>query len=354
MIVRRCAASLVALFGILLNSVFAGEPETLPDGIYAEFTTPRGTITSELFFEKAPLTVASFVGLAEGTLGPAPRKPYFDNLTFHRVATGFVVQGGDPLGTGEGGPGYRFPDEFVPGLRHDSPGILSMANSGSDSNGSQFFFTLAPVNRLNYLHNVFGRTVRGLEVLPQIKAGDTMTVKIIRRGKAAESFQSNEASFAKLLATAKRAIPPAFDDVSGLLQTDPPRAKALDTKLSNFARFTGIRLHGRLFDRFEPSFPSQTAAQFVAALGANLPLSPNGALVVWFAGENQWHLHAPTRPELKIPDLQPWPTPSQAIVSSPELLVAENRRRMLAKLNEVVDSLIYQLEGVLGGPGASK
>jgi len=115
-----------------------GSDAPLPDGLYAEFTTPHGMLTCELAFTKAPLTTASFVGLAEGSLGPAPRKPFFNGLSFHRVIPGFVVQGGDPLGTGEGGPDYSFPDEFARGLRHDAAGVLSMANGGPDTNGSQF------------------------------------------------------------------------------------------------------------------------------------------------------------------------------------------------------------------------
>jgi cyclophilin family peptidyl-prolyl cis-trans isomerase len=114
MLRRTC----LALFALLSSvGVRAAEPPVtpaLPDGLYAEFTTPRGVITAELYYQRTPLTVASFTGLAEGTLGPAPRKPFFNGLTFHRVVPDFVVQGGDPLGTGEGGPGYAFPDEFAP------------------------------------------------------------------------------------------------------------------------------------------------------------------------------------------------------------------------------------------------
>ena len=147
----------------------------LPDGLYAQISTPRGVITCELEYARTPLTVVNFVGLAEGTLGPAPRRPFFDGLKFHRVVPHFVIQGGDPLNTGEGGPGYAFADEFSPGLSNDVVGALSMANEGPDTNGSQFFLTLEPVGRLDYLHTVFGRTVGGAEVLRQVAAGDPMT-----------------------------------------------------------------------------------------------------------------------------------------------------------------------------------
>ena len=340
----RFAALLGCLSGCLLIAG-RGADAPLGDGIFAEFTTPRGIITAELFFEKAPLTVTSFVGLAEGTLGPAPRKPYFEGLTFHRVAAGFVVQGGDPLGTGEGGPGYAFPDEFVPGLRHDAAGVLSMANSGPDTNGSQFFFTLSAVHRLNYLHSVFGRTVRGIEVLPQIKAGDTMSVKILRRGAAAEKFRADEASFAKLVAAAPRAIPPAFDDVAGLLQADPPRAKALDTKLQNFRRFRNVPLYARLYEKFEPGSIGETQSEFVQALGESLQIKANGVLVVWFAAEDSWHVIAPGR-NLKLPAIQPWPALPPSSAGSLELVILDKKRRLLAALNEVIDALIFQLEEI--------
>jgi cyclophilin family peptidyl-prolyl cis-trans isomerase len=302
------------------------------DGLYAEFTTPRGMLTCELFFQKAPLTVANFVGLAEGTLGPAPRKPFFNGLTFHRVVPGFVVQGGDPLGTGEGGPGYSFPDEFVPGLRHDAAGILSMANSGPDTNGSQFFFTLAPVNRLNYLHSVFGRVVGGLEVLPQLKAGDTMSVKIVRQGTAAENFRVDEKKFAALAEAQPRATPPAFDDPSALLPTEPPRARTLNAKLENFRRATGVPLHVRLYEKFEPDFPGQTPAQFVAAMAKSLRLDRKAVLAVYFATEGQWQVFAVDR-DLKLPVFPP----SSASVE-------DKKRELLSNLNEVIDSLIVQLE----------
>ena len=123
--------------GLLVSSATSASPSappgtpesTLPDGRYAKITTPRGIIIARLFEREAPLTVTNFVGLAEGGLGPRPGKPFYDGLTFHRVVPGFVIQGGDPLGTGDGDPGYEFPDEFSSGLRHDSIGVLSMANS---------------------------------------------------------------------------------------------------------------------------------------------------------------------------------------------------------------------------------
>jgi cyclophilin family peptidyl-prolyl cis-trans isomerase len=263
--------------------------------MYAEISTPRGVITCELEFAKAPLTVASFVGLAEGSLGPAPRRPFFDGLKFHRVVPKFVIQGGDPLGTGEGGPGYAFPDEFGPGLSHDSVGVLSMANDGPDTNGSQFFITLAPAGRLDYLYSVFGRTVRGLDVLPKVVQGDPMRVRIVRIGAAAKAFRADEATFRERLARAprygsERAPGPGahFDDPDKLLPSDPPRALNFNFKLNNVERATGTRITARLFARSSPGpgAPAVSGAALAHALGDD----ENGVLAIYFADTDTWTL----------------------------------------------------------------
>ena len=141
-------------------------------GTYALFDTSEGAFTVRLFAEEAPKTVANFVGLSEGTKewkdpasGQKQTAPYYNGVTFHRVIDGFMIQGGDRLGTGTGGPGYNFADEFHPSLRHDRAGILSMANAGPNTNGSQFFITLAPTLHLDNRHSVFGELVKGQEVV---------------------------------------------------------------------------------------------------------------------------------------------------------------------------------------------
>lgn len=178
------------------------------EGLYAVIETKRGAITVKLEFEKAPMTVANFVGLAEGTVENALRngKPFFDGLTFHRVVPGFVIQGGCPNGTGTGGPGYRFPDEIDETLRHDAPGVLSMANAGPHTNGSQFFITMDATPHLDGVHTVFGRVVDGMDVIGKIKAGDKIEkVTVIRNGKAAESFDTSNEAFRRLVAGAMQA-----------------------------------------------------------------------------------------------------------------------------------------------------
>ena len=143
--------------------------------LHAHFTTSMGSFTIRLFEDEAPKTVANFVGLAEGTkefTDPATRKtvsrPFYDGLLFHRVIDRFMIQGGDPLGTGTGGPGYTFADEFHPSLRHRGAGVLSMANAGPNTNGSQFFITLAATPWLDNRHSVFGEVVDGLDVVKHI------------------------------------------------------------------------------------------------------------------------------------------------------------------------------------------
>ncbi len=147
---------------------------------HAHFETTLGNFTVELFDAKAPKTVANFTGLAEGTkewkhpkTGEKHKKPFYDGIVFHRVIDRFMIQGGDPLGQGYGGPGYQFEDEFHPELRHERAGILSMANAGPNTNGSQFFITLGPTPHLDRKHTVFGRVSKGLDVIAKIGAVKT-------------------------------------------------------------------------------------------------------------------------------------------------------------------------------------
>jgi peptidyl-prolyl cis-trans isomerase A (cyclophilin A) len=152
----------------------------LEPGIYARFKTTEGEFLVKFYEKEAPKTVANFVGLAEGTIewthpgtGQKQNAPFYDGIIFHRVIDGFVIQGGDPLGKGFGGPGYKFEDEFHPSLRHSRAGMLSMANAGPNTNGSQFFITLGPTPHLNDRHSVFGEVVEGMDVVMRI--GKTKT-----------------------------------------------------------------------------------------------------------------------------------------------------------------------------------
>ena len=169
----------------------------MKDGLYAKFSTPKGTILLTLTFTETPGTVGNFVGLAEGTIKnnvQAEGIPYYNGLKFHRVIEDFMIQGGCPQGTGVGGPGYQFNDEFHPDLKHDKPGILSMANAGPGSNGSQFFITHVATPWLDGKHTVFGSVVEGQDIVDAIAQNDTIdTLEIIRVGKEAENFDAVEA-----------------------------------------------------------------------------------------------------------------------------------------------------------------
>ncbi len=170
------------------------------DGVFARISIAKGDILIQLEYKKTPITVASFVGLAEGSLNlKKSGTPYFDGLTFHRVEPGFVIQGGDPNGNGSGGPGYTFPNEYDATLNHDSAGILSMANAGPDTNGSQFFITLGNASFLNGGYTVFGHVVKGQDVVAKIQPKDAMTkVTILRQGKEAQAYAVSPESFARL------------------------------------------------------------------------------------------------------------------------------------------------------------
>ena len=171
----------------------------LSDGLYAEFNTSKGEILCMLEFEKVPLTICNFVGLAEGTLDATNGKKFYDGLTFHRVIPDFMIQGGCPQGTGTGGPGYQFRDEIDSSLTHSGPGMMTMANSGPGTNGSQFFITHKETSWLDGKHAVFGHVVKGQDIVDAIEGEDKLiSITIIRSGEKATAFQSDQAAFDKL------------------------------------------------------------------------------------------------------------------------------------------------------------
>ena len=175
----------------------------LENGIYAKIKTIKGDIIARLEYEKTPLTVANFVGLAEGSIkhNRSESERFYDNLIFHRVIANFMIQGGCPQGTGTGDPGYKFADEFHPDLRHDAPGIFSMANSGPDSNGSQFFITHGPTPWLDNKHNVFGKVVdeKSMNVVSNIDQEDKIkAIEIIRVGEKVKDYNVTDEFFNKL------------------------------------------------------------------------------------------------------------------------------------------------------------
>jgi peptidyl-prolyl cis-trans isomerase A (cyclophilin A) len=186
---------LLSLFSLGIFNASIAQMD-LPDGLYAQFNTTKGTIICQLEFKKTPMTVANFVGLTEGNLNIMDsihkNKPYYNGLKFHRVIKDFMIQGGCPLGNGTGDPGYKFYDEIVPELRHDKAGILSMANSGPATNGSQFFITHKETPWLDGKHTVFGHVIKGQDVVNSIEQGDQMiSVEIIRVGKEAQDWKAS-------------------------------------------------------------------------------------------------------------------------------------------------------------------
>jgi len=198
---------------LILSAAETIDAQNLGDGLYAKFTTDRGEIIVRLEYKKAPLTVCNFIALAEGKMDNHRGRRFYDGLNFHRVisrANGdkddFMIQGGCPLGTGTGGPGYQFPDETDNGLKHDRPGVLSMANAGPGTNGSQFFITIVPTPHLDGKHTVFGYVARGQTVVNAMKRGDKIQkVEIVRNGAEANAFIADQANFDKLLAQVKGA-----------------------------------------------------------------------------------------------------------------------------------------------------
>lgn len=186
--------NLFNFFFISLFAISCSVQDKLPEGLYAKINSNKGSILIKLEYEKTPLTVANFVGLSEGKIAnnaKAAGVPYYDGLKFHRVIADFMIQGGDPQGTGAGGPGYSFKDEFHPSLKHDRAGTLSMANSGPNTNGSQFFITHKDTPWLDNKHSVFGYVVEGQSTVDLIQVGDLINnIEIIRKGKAAKAFDA--------------------------------------------------------------------------------------------------------------------------------------------------------------------
>ncbi|GAB6392892.1 MAG: peptidyl-prolyl cis-trans isomerase [Treponematales bacterium] len=277
----------------------------LGDGLFARIRTSRGDIVVRLEFQKAPMTVCNFAALAEGKMASAGRRPFYNGLTFHRVVPDFMIQGGDPLGNGSGGPGYQFPDEFDPSLRHSGPGTLSMANAGPGTNGSQFFITHTATPWLDGKHSVFGSVVQGQDVVNKIRPGDKIeSVAIIRNGEEAKAFKTDQEAFdgyvgrAKAAAAAKalaareadlalirQKYPGAARSASGIFSVVQRRgrgAKPLPGKTAS-VRYKGALLSGQVFDN---SDIHGGAVDFPVGTGRIIP-GMDEALLDMAAGEKR-------------------------------------------------------------------
>lgn len=256
----------------------------MENGLYAKFNTTRGSILVKLTHDLTPGTVGNFVALAEGNLEnkvkPQGQK-YYDGLKFHRVIPDFMIQGGCPQGTGTGGPGYSFDDEFHPSLKHDRAGVLSMANSGPASNGSQFFITHIPTDWLDNKHTVFGHVVDGQDIVDSIEQGDLIeSLEIVRVGddaknwNAVEAFRLFEGSRAKREAAERVATEAKMEELaagfektaSGLrykmIQKGTGKKAEIGKKVS--VHYTGQLEDGKVFDS---SYPRKKPIEFPLGQG---------------------------------------------------------------------------------------
>jgi peptidyl-prolyl cis-trans isomerase A (cyclophilin A) len=243
----------------------------LPDGLFARLVTSKGDIVIGLEYEKAPLTVGNFVGLAEGKLDAVKGKRFFDGLSFHRVVPDFVIQTGDPKGDGSGGPGYEFPNEISSELKYDTEGVVGMANAGPGTNGSQFFITMKAVPQLDGGYTVFGKVVKGMDIVKNIAQGDKlMKVEVIRNGSAAKAFKADQKAWnsreAPLVASIKKAAegrraadlaaikqkwPDLVPDADGIFQKTIGAGAGATPKAGQTVsvRYKGMLIDGKVFDQ---------------------------------------------------------------------------------------------------------
>ncbi|CAM4300251.1 peptidylprolyl isomerase [Flavobacterium terrigena] len=291
---NRILIALFFLSTLFLSCNNKAENGELSDGLYALLETSKGEITVKLEFEKVPFTVANFVTLAEGKnnyVSPNYKGIHFyDGLIFHRVESNPpMIQGGDPLASGQGGPGYHFKDEFHPDLNHGKPGILSMANSGPNTNGSQFFITTDETSFLDGKHSVFGEVVEGLDIVSTITVGDPINkVKIIRIGQAAKKFDAvkvfkeyfeKQAELQKILEAVKAKKTALIEDIkatgtktkSGLIYKilKAGTGKKPNAGQTVFVHYAGFFLDGTLFDTSYESVADENGVLDLARKDAN-------------------------------------------------------------------------------------
>ena len=256
----------------------------MQNGIYAKITTTKGVILLRLTYEKTPATVGNFVALAEGKMKNSQKSlgtPYYDGLTFHRVIPNFMIQGGCPLGTGTGDPGYRFDDEFHPELKHNKPGVISMANAGPGTNGSQFFITHVATPWLDNKHTVFGEVVEGQEVVDAIAQGDKIEkVEIVRVGEEAEKWDAlkafndfNEAKAARLAEEKRKAEEAFTKKVVGFEKTNSGLYYQIthngNGKKAEAGQKVAVHYTGMLLDKtvFDSSYRRKEPLQFTVGVG---------------------------------------------------------------------------------------
>ena len=260
----------------------------MQDGLYAKFNTSKGDIIVALEYKKTPGTVGNFVALAEGNLENSVKPqgtPYYDGLKFHRVIPDFMIQGGCPLGSGTGNPGYQFDDEIHPDLKHDGPGVLSMANAGPGTNGSQFFITHIQTAWLDGKHTVFGKVIEGLNVVDAIAQGDAIdNLEIIRVGadaetyNAVEAFRTFEGAREKRIAQAKAEAEAEMEKLAaGFSKTDSGlRYQVLQEGNGNKAekgKTVSVHYKGQLADGtvFDSSYKRNQPIDFALGAGQVIP-----------------------------------------------------------------------------------